>query len=166
MNDFTVTVNSEKRNVVLKSDLFVELDGQMYEYELLQRSNYTYLLRFNNRLYTITRVTEGNNPLGILVEGNYFQVSVLTKLEDMAAAIAEKKQKETHRTTAVSPMPGLVLKIKKNIGDFVEFGESVMILEAMKMENDIKSPFSGIIKQIHVSEKQAVEKNAKLFSLE
>ncbi len=166
MNNFAVSVNSKKLNIVLKSELLVEIDGKEYAYELLQKSSYTYLLRFDNKVYTITRVSGENNPFGILVEGNYFQASVRTKLEELAAAIAEKKHKETHRSTAVSPMPGLVLKIKKQVGDHVEFGESVMILEAMKMENDIKSPFSGIIKQMHVAEKQAVEKNAKLFSLE
>jgi biotin carboxyl carrier protein len=62
-------------------------------------------------------------------------------------------------------MPGLILKIKKNVGDKVEQGESVIILEAMKMENDLKSPSSGIIEKVFVSEGSAVEKGTALFSV-
>jgi pyruvate carboxylase subunit B len=63
-------------------------------------------------------------------------------------------------------MPGLILKIRKNVGDKVEQGESVIILEAMKMENDLKAPASGQIKKIFVTEGSAVEKGSALFSIE
>jgi pyruvate carboxylase subunit B len=59
-------------------------------------------------------------------------------------------------------MPGLILKIKKSVGDEVEMGESIILLEAMKMENDIKAGSSGVIKEICVSENSAVEKNETL----
>ena len=63
-------------------------------------------------------------------------------------------------------MPGLILKVRKKTGESVEQGESVMILEAMKMENDLKAPNSGIISNIEVNEGSAVEKGAILFSIE
>ena len=62
-------------------------------------------------------------------------------------------------------MPGLILKIRKKVGEKVEQGESVIILEAMKMENDLKAPASGIIDNILVSEGSAVEKGVVLFSI-
>ena len=62
-------------------------------------------------------------------------------------------------------MPGLVLKILKKVGDNISKGETVMILEAMKMENEIKSNVDGIITEIHVSEGKPVEKYIPLFSL-
>jgi biotin carboxyl carrier protein len=65
-----------------------------------------------------------------------------------------------------APMPGLILKIRKKAGETVEQGESLIILEAMKMENDLKAPASGIIKSILVSEGSAVEKGVVLFSIE
>jgi biotin carboxyl carrier protein len=57
----------------------------------------------------------------------------------------------------LTPMPGKVVKIMKQEGDQVSKGETVLILEAMKMENEIKAGTDGIIKTINVKEGQALE---------
>jgi biotin carboxyl carrier protein len=62
-----------------------------------------------------------------------------------------------------APMPGLILDLKVKPGDEVKKGDVVLILEAMKMENIIKSPGSGIVKEVKVSLKQSVEKNQVLI---
>ena len=62
-----------------------------------------------------------------------------------------------------SPMPGLVLKINKSAGDEVIAGETLLVLEAMKMENQIKSPVNGRIHTINVQEGAAVEKGSTLI---
>ena len=71
-----------------------------------------------------------------------------------------------HHMNVKAPMPGLILKVRKKVGEQVELGESVIILEAMKMENDLKSPASGIITELKVTEGMPVEKNTLLFSIE
>jgi biotin carboxyl carrier protein len=63
-------------------------------------------------------------------------------------------------------MPGLLLKLKKNIGDKVKAGEPLLILEAMKMENEIRSPIEGIVKNIMYKEGQTVEKNSIILTFE
>jgi len=65
----------------------------------------------------------------------------------------------------VNTMPGIILKIKKQSGQQVQRGDSVIILEAMKMENEIKATSSGIITELKISEGQSVEKNAFLFAI-
>ena len=62
-----------------------------------------------------------------------------------------------------APMPGLILDLKVKAGDEVKKGDVVLILEAMKMENIIKSPGDGIVKEVKVSLKQSVEKNQVLI---
>lgn len=62
-----------------------------------------------------------------------------------------------------APMPGLILDLKVKPGDEVKKGDVVLILEAMKMENIIKSPGDGTVKEIKVSLKQSVEKNQVLI---
>lgn len=54
-------------------------------------------------------------------------------------------------TSVAAPMPGSVLAVKVNVGDSVSEGDVLLILEAMKMENEITSPASGIVKAINVS---------------
>lgn len=65
-----------------------------------------------------------------------------------------------------APMPGLVLKIHVNPGDSVQRGESLLVLEAMKMENDIKANFDGIVSAIHVATGDPVGKGALLIEFE
>lgn len=62
-----------------------------------------------------------------------------------------------------APMPGLILDLKVAPGDLVKKGDVVLILEAMKMENSIKSPGDGLVKAVKVSLKQSVEKNQVLI---
>ena len=62
-----------------------------------------------------------------------------------------------------APMPGLILDLKVMPGDEVKKGDIVLILEAMKMENIIKSPGDGIVKEVKVALKQSVEKNQVLI---
>lgn len=73
---------------------------------------------------------------------------------DKAASAAVKEIK--------APMPGLVLKVLVKEGDAVKKNDPVIILEAMKMENVIKSPGEGTVKKIHAQEKTAVEKGQLL----
>jgi biotin carboxyl carrier protein len=58
-----------------------------------------------------------------------------------------------------APMPGMVLKVLVSEGEEVKKGSNLLILEAMKMENVIKSPADGVIKTIKVSPADKVEKN-------
>lgn len=65
-----------------------------------------------------------------------------------------------------APMPGLVLDIRVEVGTEVAEGDPLLVLEAMKMENVLKSPTSGVIKSISVEKGQAVEKNQVLVTFE
>ena len=65
-----------------------------------------------------------------------------------------------------APMPGRVLDVMFDVGDFVEKGDSVLVLEAMKMENVIKSPTDGVIKRVVVLKGCVVDKNDVLIEFE
>ena len=64
-----------------------------------------------------------------------------------------------------APMAGIVLSISKNIGDAVKKGDILVILEAMKMENEILAPCDGVVKAIHVSSNESVESNQPLLTI-
>lgn len=65
-----------------------------------------------------------------------------------------------------APMPGKVLEVKVTAGDTVQKGDSVLILEAMKMENVIKAPGAGKVKTVKVNQGESVEKNQVLIEFE
>lgn len=66
----------------------------------------------------------------------------------------------------ITQMPGKVVKIIKKVGDPVTKGETVLILEAMKMENEIKSGADGMIKMVNVKEGQALESGFLMVEIE
>ncbi|QIV78709.1 biotin/lipoyl-containing protein [Fervidobacterium pennivorans subsp. shakshaketiis] len=66
----------------------------------------------------------------------------------------------------VSPMSGVILKVLVSEGQKVEYGQKLVILEAMKMENDIVADKSGIVKKIHVKEGDNVDTGQVLVELE
>ena len=68
--------------------------------------------------------------------------------------------------TIVAPMPGLVLKVEVEVGQAVKAGQGVVIVEAMKMENELKAPADGVVAKILVQERQTVDKGATLIVLE
>jgi acetyl/propionyl-CoA carboxylase alpha subunit len=70
------------------------------------------------------------------------------------------------QTIITAPMPGLVTKLQVTVGDAVSPGSSLIILEAMKMENEIRSKIHGSVKKIEVGEHASVEKGQTLIILE
>jgi biotin carboxyl carrier protein len=80
-------------------------------------------------------------------------------LEKLGMTIAKPKK----ANNLISPMPGLILKILVTKGQIVKKGESLLLLEAMKMENVFKASADCIVKEINIQEKQAVEKGQELI---
>jgi biotin carboxyl carrier protein len=68
--------------------------------------------------------------------------------------------------TIRAPMPGLVVKVEVEVGQQVKAGQGVVIVEAMKMENELKAPADGVVARIEVQPGQTVEKGATLVILE
>jgi biotin carboxyl carrier protein len=68
--------------------------------------------------------------------------------------------------TVVAPMPGLVVRVEVEVGQAVKAGQGVIVVEAMKMENELKAPSDGIVARIEVKPGQTVDKGATLLVLE
>jgi pyruvate carboxylase subunit B len=64
-----------------------------------------------------------------------------------------------------APMPGLIVRVDVNVGDSVRAGQGVVVMEAMKMENELKAESNGVVTQIHAEPGRAVEKGAVLVEL-
>lgn len=79
-----------------------------------------------------------------------------------AAAPAPKPSAPAGGGSVTAPMPGNIWKVLVSVGDQVNEGDSLIILEAMKMENEIPAPCSGTVKEVAVEEGQAVAKDALL----
>lgn len=70
-----------------------------------------------------------------------------------------------HGGVVKAPMPGLVVRVEVVVGQLVEAGAGLVVVEAMKMENELRAPHRGIVEQVHVAAGQRVEKGAALVTL-
>lgn len=100
------------------------------------------------------------------VGGKEFTVEIKDELDALVDKLGFTTETASVIKDIKAPMPGLVLELLVNIGDSVEKGTQLLILEAMKMENVLKSQGEGVIKQIEVKTGDAVEKNQLLIVLE
>lgn len=86
-------------------------------------------------------------------------IAVAQNAAPVAAAATGKEE------TIVSPMAGTILDVKVNVGDQVEAGQVVAILEAMKLENEVVATASGVVKQVLAAKGKAVQNQEALIIL-
>jgi len=101
----------------------------------------------------------------VLLAGQRFEVTVEDERTKMLAGLA-RAGVSSGVAKIQAPMPGLVVNILLEPGASVEKGQTVIVLEAMKMENDLVSPIAGTIKEIKVSKGQTVDQGAILVVVE
>jgi biotin carboxyl carrier protein len=165
-NEYFVKISGKQYNISILNDHEILFKDKIINFELIKTDQQVYSLRFNNKVHEIIYSKIDSEMINLNING--FQVETLTRtaLQEKAVKLLEEsKSTHQHNLEIHAPMPGIILKIKKQAGQQVNKGESILILEAMKMENEIKAPLSGIIIKMNILEGKAVEKNDLLFSI-
>ena len=111
----------------------------------------------------VVRVLAGDGNCEIAVDGHHFPL----QLEDTRDAVSSiNANVQGGRVEVKSAMPGKVVRILVSDGDMVEPGQSLIVVEAMKMQNELKSPKTGRIVKINTSEGATVQAGQVLVVLE
>ncbi len=165
---YTVKVNEE----TISTNLSVEngkVSGTVGEAlingDLIKVNDKQYHLLYNNQSYNVDvlKLDKAEKIMVLRINGNKFSV----QLKDQYDTLLHSLGLDTLATKKVNdlkaPMPGKVLSINVVEGQEVKKGDAILILEAMKMENILKSPCDGTIKKIAVSQQTVVEKNQLLI---
>ena len=156
-------LNNEKHEVEFKRDdakVFANIDGREYELEASEVEPNVYLLKHNNQIHEIYVapngiVNVGNNQLEVkLIDPKRLRGS--GGGDENADGIAEIK----------TAMPGKIVRILVQEGQEVKHGDGVIVVEAMKMQNEMKSPKDGVIKEIRVEESATVNAGDILLVIE
>lgn len=146
----------------------LKINGQAVDWSMEQTGPGRYSVIYDHKSYIVllnSRDGGSGNPV-FRIRGVNYEVKLADPVEQtlQGMGIAPKVAGKLNEIRA--PMPGLVLKIQVSIGQKVKKGESLLILEAMKMENLFKSPSDGTIQEIRVKEGLPVEKGGILIILE
>lgn len=114
---------------------------------------------------TVIGADVASKSFTIKVNGNPYTVSVQDEFDQLIKKLGMEKMARPVASDIKAPMPGMVLQVLVEVGQSVKKGESVLILEAMKMENVIKAPADCTVKAIHVGKGAAVEKGQVMVEL-
>jgi len=142
--------------------LTVTIDGRKVDVDVVALG-VQLSVRIDGRVVDLT--TEGTPPeLGAVASGLRSYVRVESERE-LAAEAAKKGARKGGDLLVRSPMPGRIVKVFVKKGDHVEGGQALIVMEAMKMENEIKAKAACTIAEVHVATGATVESNAKLITL-
>jgi biotin carboxyl carrier protein len=129
-----------------------------------------YTVSVSGRPYSVELRGRTGSTLTFIVEGSEYSVDVTAHTTSEGGSQTTPKAARTTRESTGNqvraPMPGIVSELKVAQGNSVQTGDTLLVIEAMKMENPIKSPRSGTIKELHVTKGQEVSSGAPLVTFE
>ena len=99
------------------------------------------------------------------LDGFRYEVEALDERARTIRALAAARQEASGPAPLVAPMPGMIIRIAVEVGDIVQAGQGLIVMEAMKMENELRAGSAGRVKAILAREGTAVEKGAILLEL-
>jgi biotin carboxyl carrier protein len=125
------------------------------------------LVTIGNEVHRVqVKRRQGRGAYSLWVDGHRFEAEALDErartIRDITAAAA----KPSGPAPIVAPMPGLVVRINVNVGDVIAAGHGAIVMEAMKMENELRATTGGKVKAVHAEIGSAVEKGEVLVELE
>jgi biotin carboxyl carrier protein len=123
-----------------------------------------YSLLLGNASYEAL-VEARNDCYEVLVQGTLYRVGVQDERMRQLAQASQGFAPPSGEIAIKAPMPGLVIDVPVRVGQEVELGSVLVILESMKMENELKSPRAGVVSQVRVRSGQSVEGNEILVAI-
>ena len=137
------------------------IDGKTVRVDAAKSGKTIYSIIEDGKQFEVIVDESGAHGFDVLVGGQLFHLQSLDERSRLLSSTAKIVVTGPQRVEA--EMPGKVVKIAMPVGSPVSDGQGVVILEAMKMENEIKSPVEGVLTEICVVEGQTVESGVTLF---
>jgi len=162
---YAASVGDKTFVIDVNRDDQVTLDGETIPVDLRSLDQATaYSLLLDHDSYEVM-VNEANGDYQVLVLGHLFTVRVEDERARRLAQAAHGFAPPSGEIQIKSPMPGLIVAIPVEEGQLVKQGDVLMVLESMKMENELKAPRDGTVAGLRVQMRQSVEQHQLLVTL-
>ena len=159
----------ENYKLIVNKDLDFNLNHKtVSDTDIIEISNNKFHILQNHKSFTASiEKTDFNAKLyTVKVNNNTYNISIKNDLDLLIDSMGFAVGKAKKINEIKSPMPGLILEVAVSIGQEVKEDDSLLVLEAMKMENNLTSPTDGIVKAIHIKKGDAVDKGTLLIEFE
>jgi biotin carboxyl carrier protein len=141
----------------------IRLDGEPHEVDFTSIGDQAvFSILIDGRSYEAHAVRQGED-WHILLHGQMYEAVVEDEQAVRARALARPTTAESGEFFLRSPMPGLIVRILTAVGQTVEKGTPLIILESMKMQNELRSQKAGTVREIRAEINQTVEQNQVLI---
>ncbi|MFN8667296.1 MAG: biotin/lipoyl-containing protein [Gemmatimonadaceae bacterium] len=160
---YIVDVNGERLEVDLEAD-GVRVEGERVEAHLADvEGTPIQLVTIGSEMHRVAvRRGDARGKYALWMDGYRFEVEALDERMRTIRDLTNASATAGGPRPLVAPMPGLIVRVQVAVGDTVEAGQGIVVMEAMKMENELRSVTGGVVKAILVQPGVAVEKGAVL----
>jgi len=162
---YITTVDNKEYLVEIIDEKHIIINGKSYEVDFESVSGQpVYSLIVDGKSHE-SYVQQGDDNWQVLLRGRLYPVTVEDEREKRLRAAAGGGVAESGEFHLKAPMPGLVVAIPVEEGQEIKKGQVILILESMKMQNELKSPRDGTIGRIRVKTGESVEQKQTLLSV-
>jgi len=159
---YQVRIEDHTFEVNIDYDGIVTVDGEPVEFDFGEVDGMgLYSLLVNNESFEAL-VEQNADVYKVLMRGYMYDVHVLDERSRILQRRSNLMASDTGEVAVRAPMPGLIVDVPVEVGQEVEAGEKVVILESMKMENELKTSRAGRVERINVEKGDSVEQNEAL----
>jgi pyruvate carboxylase subunit B len=165
---YIVELDAARYQVALEGDSVQFEDEAPVQAELAENEGSPVrTVKLGSHVYrVVVRKQPGKGRYTLWVDGHRFETEALDERTRAIRDISAANAAPAGPAPILAPMPGLVIRITVSPGDRVEAGDGVVVMEAMKMENELRATSSGTVKAVKVSPGTAVERGALLVEME
>lgn len=163
---YKVKVNNKELRVDIDGEQ-KSIDGKPFEADIIKFKKGKFHILRNHRYFTaeIVDVNPEEKTFSIKVNNHLYKVSVKDKYDELLHEMGFDSGSAKKGGDVKAPMPGLVLNVMVKVGQKIKQGDSLLVLEAMKMENILKANADGEVKKVIVKKGDKVEKSQVMLSL-
>ena len=157
---YVTIINNQQFEVEIQRDGSVLVNGKRHEVDWLELPESLYSMIKDNKSIEFA-IDENQDTTNVLLEGRLYEVQVLDQRALMM--LNRRGGLKLDSGEVYAPMPGLIVDVRVNVGDEVAEGDTIVILESMKMQNELKAPRAGTIQTIQCNKGDTVDKNVLLI---
>ena len=164
---YLVKIGDDEVEVLLDGDV-VEVDGVMAEAHLSElEGTPVRMVTIGTEVHrVVARRGDGRGRYTLWLDGFRHDVEALDERSRAIRALGAASAAATGPAPLVAPMPGMIVRVAVQVGEQVQAGQSLIVMEAMKMENELRATSAGRVKAVLALPGTAVEKGAMLLELE
>jgi glutaconyl-CoA/methylmalonyl-CoA decarboxylase subunit gamma len=144
----------------------VRINYKKQDISILEDDNGFTYLQYKNKKYLAEVIEQNQNKYTILLNGVSYSFSIETPISYKRKKYLDKQISKNKTEIVQAPMPGKIVDVLVEENAEVKDGESILILEAMKMQNEIGSPVAGKVKKVHVKQGDTVMKDDILLEID